>query len=136
MQATPYLNFNGNCREAFEYYAEVLGGKIEAMMTYGDSPAAGDTSPDQEDYIMHAYLVAGDVVLMASDVPPDMFQKAQGLYVSLHIDDPDEAERVFTALADGGEIKMPFEETFWARGFGMATDRFGTPWMVNCSKPE
>lgn len=139
MQATPYLNFDGRCREAFEFYAEVLDGKIEAMISHGESPIAAEVPSDRHDAIMHAYLVAGDVALMASDAPSDSYQAPQGLYVMLNVDDPDEADRLFEAFADGGTVQMPIEETFWALRFGMVVDRFGTPWMVNCSndwRPE
>lgn len=134
MQATPYLNFDGNCEEAFRFYEELLGGKIEAMMTHGNSPIAGEVPPEWHDRIMHAYLVAGDAVLMGSDSPPEYYQKPQGLYVSLSVDDPADAKRIFDALAEDGTVTMPFEKTFWAEGgFGMLVDRFGTPWMVNCA---
>ena len=84
--------------------------------------------------ILHARLVFGDNVLMASDAPPGRFEKMQGFSVSLVLKDPDEAERIFNAFANGGTVRMPLGETFWAIKFGMLTDRFGTPWMVNCEK--
>lgn len=133
MQVNPYLNFDGQCEEAFRFYEQVLGGKIEAMMTHGESPIAGEVPSEWHDRILHARLVVGDQVLMASDSPPEYYQKPQGLYVSLHVEDPAEAERIFRALAEGGTVTMPFQKTFWAAGgFGMLTDRFGTPWMINC----
>ena len=135
MQFTPYLNFNGQCAEAFRFYEQVLGGKIEMMMTHGDSPIAGEVPPTWHDRILHARLVVSDQVLMASDSPPEYYEKPQGLYVSLNVDNPADAERIFHALAENGTVKMPFEKTFWAAGgFGMLVDRFGTPWMVNCEK--
>lgn len=133
MKATPYLNFNGQCREAFEFYAECLGGTIVAMMTLGNSPVAEEVPSDQHNSIMHAYLVAGDVELMASDAIGGKYERPAGLYVSLQVDEPKEAERIFGAFEQGGTVIMPLEETFWARRFGMVVDRFGTPWMVNCS---
>lgn len=139
MKTTPYLNFNGDCREAFEFYAGVLNAKIEAMISMGDSPIAGEMPPETHDSIMHAYLVAGDVELMASDAMGGQYDKPAGLYVSLHVDSPDEADRIFNAFAVDGTVTMPLEETFWAKRFGMLIDRFGTPWMVNCSndwRPE
>lgn len=133
MQVNPYLSFDGQCAEALKTYAKVLGGKIEAMFTFGDSPAAGDVPPDWHDRIMHARLVVDGQVLMASDSPGERYEKPQGTYISLNVDKPADGERIFNALAKGGTVKMPFGKTFWAEGgFGMLVDRFGTPWMVNC----
>ena len=136
MQWNPYLGFNGNCQEAFKYYERVLGGKIIMMMTHADMPAEvqGQTPPGWKNKIMHARLVVGDQVLMGSDAPPDHFENTQGMSVALQIDDPNEAERIFAALADNGTVRMPIQPTFWATRFGMLTDRFGIPWMVNCEK--
>ena len=99
LQFTPYLNFNGQCTEAFRFYEQVLDGKIEMMMTHGDSPIAGEVPPTWHDRILHARLVVGDQVLMASDSPPEYYEKPQGLYVSLNVDNPADAERIFHALA-------------------------------------
>lgn len=135
MQVNPYLHFNGQCAEAFRFYEQVLGGRIEAMMKHGDSPMAEQVPPAWHDKIIHARLVMGDQVLMASDSPPEYYEKPQGLYVSLNVEKPSDAERIFTALAENGTVKMPFAKTFWAAGgFGMLVDRFGTPWMVNCEQ--
>ena len=135
MQMNPYLNFNGQCAEAFRFYEQVLGGKIESMMTHGESPIAGEVPSEWHDRILHARMVVDGQVLMASDSPPEYYAKPQGLYVSLQIDDSAQAARVFEALAKGGSVTMPFEKTFWAAGgFGMLVDRFGTPWMINCDQ--
>jgi PhnB protein len=134
MQLVPYLNFNGRCREAFECYARVLGGEIAAMLTFGETPAADHVPPELHAGIIHARLVAGDAVLMGSDCPPDRYETPAGISVCLQIADPAVAERVFNALAEGGNVVMPFGETFWALRFGMVTDRFGTPWMINCER--
>ncbi len=132
MNFTPYLNFNGDCAEAFRTYQRIIGGELE-LMTHGDSPMADQTPPESRDRIMHARLVIGDAVLMASDAPPEYYQKPQGNYVSLGVGEPAEAERIFRELSEGGTVQMPFEKTFWASGgFGMFVDRFGIPWMVNC----
>lgn len=128
----PYLMFNGQCEAAFKFYEQCLGGKITAMMTYGESPMAEQTSAEQRPKIMHAQLMVGNQELMGSDTPPEMFEEPKGFYVQLGIPDPTEAERVFHALAENGTVKMPFQETFWAYRFGMLVDRFGTPWMINC----
>ncbi|HEU4751933.1 MAG TPA: VOC family protein [Armatimonadota bacterium] len=132
MQAIPYLNFNGNCREAFSFYEQCFGGKIVAMFTHGETPAGEHCPGDWQELIMHARLTFDGGVLMASDAPPDRYEKPQGIWVSLHPETPAEAERIFHALAEGGDVMMPIQKTFWAERFGMVTDRFGIPWMVNC----
>jgi PhnB protein len=136
MQCNPYLLFNGNCEEAFKVYEKVLGGKIVAMAKVKDTPAAEHHTPDFQDKIMHARMTFGNNTLMASDAPAPHYEAMKGIQVSLNVDTPAEADRVFKALAEGGNIKMPIQETFWAQRFGMLTDRFGTPWMVNCDKPQ
>ena len=136
MKLNPYLNFPGTCREAMMAYQRVLGGDMVAMMTFADMPGDYEAPAELADTIGHARLIIGDQVLMASDVAPDRFKPMEGVSVTLNIDDPAEAERVFNALAEGGAIEMPLQETFWAFKFGLATDRFGTRWMVNCVKPE
>jgi PhnB protein len=133
VQIVAYLSFNGNCREAFEFYAKALGGEILMMMTARGTPAAEFVAPEHQDSIMHARLQVGDALLMGSDaMGPSGYQTPQGITVSLQLSDPAEAERIFAALGEGGEVWMPMEETFWALRFGGLTDRFGIPWMVNC----
>jgi PhnB protein len=134
MQASPHLHFRGNCREAFNFYAATLRGRIAFAMTYGESPAASQTPPEARDQIIHARLEFGDQALMGCDPPRERFQPAQGFNVLLTVQEPAEAERVFVALAREGSISMPFAQTFWAYRFGMCTDRFGIPWMVNCER--
>jgi PhnB protein len=136
MRANPYLTFDGTCEEALGAYAKILGGETVFMMPFAGSPVAGSTPAEWGKKILHARFVFGDNVLMACDAPPGRFQKTQGIMVTLNIDDPAEAERVFNALAEGGAITMPLAETFWAIKFGMLTDRFGTPWMINCEKKK
>lgn len=132
MKITPYLNFDGQCAEAFRFYEQVLGGKIEAMSTYDKSPMAEQVPPGWESRVLHTTLRIGDQLLMGADSLPGQHQKAQGISVSLHIDDPSEAERTFHALAEGGTATLPIQETFWAKRFGMLVDKFGIPWMINC----
>ena len=134
MQLTTYLNFDGQCEAAFRFYEQCLGGEIEAMLTHKETPAAEHVSEEWQDKIMHARLVVGDAVLMGSDSPPEYFEEPKGFSVSLQIDDPEEAERIFHALSENGTVRMPIQETFWAARFGMVTDRFGTPWMVDCEQ--
>ncbi|QSX36272.1 YciI family protein [Shewanella sedimentimangrovi] len=128
-----YLNFNGNCREAFELYERLLGGKIEKMIGFADMPPdmGGEGCGAMADGVMHACLSFGGGTLMGSDAPADRYQPPQGFYVQLHIDSLPRAKELFNALAEGGTVHMPFGETFWAEGFGMLVDAFGIPWMIN-----
>jgi PhnB protein len=135
MQLNPYLMFDGKCEAAFRFYEQALGGRIVAMTAYADTPAAQHMPSEMRGKIIHARLVVGDTILMGSDAPADRHERMQGFSVTLNSDTPEEAERVFGALAANGTITMPIQETFWARRFGMLTDRFGTPWMINCEKP-
>ncbi len=132
MQVHPYLNFNGQCEEAFKFYEECLGGRIVTMMSHGDSPIADQLPAEWHASILHARMDLGGTVLMGSDNPPGHASKPAGMYVALFADSAAEAERVFHALAENGQIQMPMEKTFWAERFGMLTDRFGTQWMINC----
>lgn len=135
MELNPYLTFNGQCEAAFKFYEKCLGGKIEMMMTHGQSPIADQVPANWRDKIMHVRMTAGGKVLMGSDAPPDRYQKPQGFSVSLSVAEPADAERMFKALAEGGSVQMPLQETFWALRFGALVDRFGIPWMVNCERP-
>lgn len=136
MMITPYLTFNGDCEAAMTRYQQVLGGEIVAMLRFEGSPTCDTLPADFKSKIMHACLVIGDQMVMASDAPPPMYRAPQGLSVSLQFDDAEEGRRVFDALAEGGTVTMAYQETFWATGFGMLTDRYGTPWMVNCSRGD
>ena len=136
MQPSTHLHFNGNCREAFDFYVETFGGRIVFAMTYGESPAAAGCSPPQSrDQIAHARIDFGGQFLLGCDTPAQHYHAPEGFNVMAAIEQPAEAERIFATLADGGKVTMPVQETFWAHRFGMVTDRFGTPWMVNCAKP-
>jgi len=132
MQLSPYLNFNGQCEAAFKFYERCLGGKIEAMITYAGTPAEEHAPPELRNKILHARLIVGGDALMGSDAPPDRYETPKGFSVSLQIDDPADAERIFHALAENGIVQMPIQQTFWADRFGMLVDQFGVPWMVNC----
>ena len=137
MNVNPYVSFDGRCAEAFKFYEETLGGKIVFMSTWGESPMKDDFPPEAQKKVMHATLQLGDYVIMGADPPGEHYHKPEGISISINIKEKAEAERVFNALAAGGKIQMPFQETFWAPGFGMCTDRFGIPWMVSCEhKPE
>ena len=124
-QLNAYLSFNGNCAEAMRFYEKVLNGKLEALLTFGQTPVA-DQTPAED------YLVVDGQVLMAADAPSGMtYQPMRGCALALSYKTADEAKRVFDALAEGGKITMPFNPSFWADGFGMVDDRFGTHWIVN-----
>jgi PhnB protein len=135
MKLNAYLFFDGQCEAAFRFYEKVLGGKIEAMLPHEGTPAAGQVSSEWLKKILHARLSIGDNLLMGSDAPPGRFDQPQGFTVNIGVTDAGEAERIFHALAENGQVKMPIAETFWAVRFGMLVDQFGIPWMVNCEKP-
>jgi PhnB protein len=135
MQLIAHLNFSGQCANAFTFYERCLGGEIVTMLTHGDSPIAEQVPPEWRNAILHATLRIGDTVLMGCDVPPDHFAKPQGFSVTIGLDDPAEADRIFQALCEHATVRMPIQETFWALRFGMLVDQFGIPWMINCGRP-
>lgn len=131
-QFEPYLCFNGNCADAMRFYERTLGGRIEMMMKFSEAPPQPGQPPMQGDGIMHASMTLEGFRLMASDNPPGMaYEPMKGITVSLSYKTAAEGRRIFDALAEGGHVVMPFARTFWADGFGMVVDKFGTPWMVN-----
>ncbi len=136
MQACcPYLFFDGQADEAMRTYQRILGGDLK-VMRYGDQPADAGTpppgcEPSDRNRVMHAFLQFPGGLLMCSDAPnTSMFEAARGMSVNLTLDDATQARHVFDQLAPGAQVRMPFGPTFWADGFGMLVDRFGTPWMV------
>ncbi len=138
MRYVPYLSFNGNCREAFEFYAKVFDGEIKGMFTHADAPSTEEIPAELHGRIMNAYMVADGAELMGADF---MMQgegdvKPSGFCVSIHLENEDRARRIFDAFAEGGMIFIPYGPSFWAKQFGMVTDRFGTPWMINCGMIE
>ncbi|ANB17544.1 VOC family protein [Dokdonella koreensis] len=135
MQLNAYLSFDGQCADAFGFYAKVLNGTLDLTRAPAGSPLADQMPPGWGDRVLHARLAVGESVLMGSDCPSGEFRPAQGLQVNIGVDDEAEAERIFGALSEGATVQMPLAETFWARRFGMLVDRYGTPWMVNCLKP-
>ena len=134
MKFSPHLSFSGQCEKAFKFYAQCLGAKIQMMMTYGESPVAGEVPSDWRAKILHASLALGDQTLSGADAPPDRYHKPQGISVTIDIESPAEADRIFKTLAEEGAVQMPIQETFWAQRFGMLVDQFGIPWMINCGK--
>lgn len=136
MKLSTYLNFDGNTREAFEFYAGLFGGRIVAMKTFGETPGCENMPEVDRDKIMHARLEIGGDALMATDATSQYpYRKIHCAYVVFDADGPEDAERIFAALAAGGEVEMPMQETFWAHRYGITVDRFGVPWMINHAKP-
>jgi PhnB protein len=135
MKLNTYLNFHGNCRAAFEFYEQHLGGKIAFLMTYGDAPDAPDKSEQARNAVLHATIVIAGVPLQASDVMRDDYGPIRSSYLSLVVNSTEEAERIFALLSEDGQTFMPMQETFWANRFGMCRDRFGVPWMIGAERP-
>jgi PhnB protein len=136
MKLHTYLNYGGNCEEALRFYEKHLGGKIVMMMKFGDQPEAAANAPaGMKNAVLHARITIGDTLLMASDGPPDRFQPMRSVYLSLGVGSNEEAERIHKLLADGGEIFMPMQETFFAHRFSMLRDKFGTSWMIIHERP-
>jgi PhnB protein len=130
MQLLTYLNYGGNCRQAFEFYVANLGGKITMMMTHAEAPGAVNVPPELKNAVLHARLELGGTSVLGADVPPQRFQPMRSAYLTLLLDSIDEAERVYALLTDGGEVFMQMEETFFAHRFAMLRDKFGTSWML------
>ncbi len=129
-----HLLFSGHCESAFRFYEQSIGGDSLTMLTYGDSPTPEQVPLEWRDKIVHATLAVGDTVLAGADVLPEQYKRPQGFYVLLEIARPPEAERVFRALGEGGEVQMPLQKTFWSPAFGVLTDQFGVSWEINCGQ--
>lgn len=125
-----YLVFNGQCEEAFKFYEKVLSGRTTAIARYSDTPVAEQFPPDWRNKIIHGKIIIGGVALMASDSPPGRYETPQGFSLSFSANGTAEAERIFKALEEKGDVKMPMQKTFFAERFGMVVDRFGIPWMI------
>lgn len=135
MDVSPYLRFDGRCREAFETYAALFGGRVEFLMTVGESPHAGESPPERQGDVLHARLRLAGRLVMGADAPPEWRSAPAGFSMSVNLADAGEARRIFEALAEGGTVTAPFGATFWSAGFGMVVDRFAIPWMVNVDAP-
>lgn len=135
MKLHTYLNFAGTCREALQFYEKHLGGKIAMMSTFDQMPDPKNIPPGLEKGVLHARMELGGTILMASDGPKDRVQPMRSAYLSLSVDTEAEAERIYAALSDGGEIFMPLAETFFATRFAQFRDRFGINWMLLCERP-
>ncbi|MDP2306126.1 MAG: VOC family protein [Pseudomonadota bacterium] len=135
-QLAIHLSFDGTCAEAFAFYKATLGAEISMMMSYADSPMAAQVPAEQASRILHASLELGAQRIMGADaIQGHPYQGSQGFAVSLSYPTVDEARRVHAAMGEGGTIVMPFGPTFWARGFGMVTDRFSVTWMMSAEQP-
>ena len=134
VDVNPYLSFNGKCEAAFKFYQQCLGGQELSFHKYAGSPMENEVPAEWRDRVMHATLLCGKTALMGADTPPQYYREVQGFSVSVNVDKTEDAERVFNALAQGGKIQMPIQQTFWAARFGMLIDKFGIPWMVNCNQ--
>ena len=133
MQVQPYLFFDGRCEEAVEFYRNVLGAEVTMLMRFKDSPEPpqpGMVPPGAEDKVMHANFRLGDSTVMASDGRCQGQPSFQGFSLTLSVTSEAEAERLFAALGDGGQVQMPLTKTFFSQRFGMIADRFGVSWMV------
>jgi PhnB protein len=133
MQLDIYLNYGGNCEEAFRFYEQHLGGTITVIMRHGDQPGPTPVAPESKGKVLHARLRLGGTDVLGADIPT--YQPMRSAYLSLTLDRIEEAERVYALLAEDGEIFMPMAETFFAHRFAMLRDRFGTSWMLMHPKP-
>ena len=133
MKMNTYVNFAGKCADAFRFYEQHLGGKIGMMMTHGQGPEQARVNPEWKDAVLHARIAIGGTELMGADIPSAAPMRSA--YLSLGVESDAEAERVFSALADGGEVFMPLQETFFATRFAQLRDRFGINWMIMRERP-
>jgi PhnB protein len=133
MKMNTYVNFAGACAEAFRYYEKHLGAKVGMLMTHGQAPGQSHVKPEWKDAVLHARISIGDTELFAADIPGA--EPMRSAYLTLAMDSDAEAERVFSALSDGGQVLMPMEETFFASRFGQVRDRFGINWMILHERP-
>src|SRR5215469_16864437 len=130
MQVQPYLNFNGRCEEALEFYQRALGAEVTALMRFKECPDRSMVAPGSDDKVMHSSLRVGDTIVMASDGQCQGSGNFEGISLTLTVRDEAEAEQRFGALSDGGKVQMPLTKTFFSPRFGMLADRFGVTWMV------
>src|SRR5882724_6280019 len=133
MQLNTYLNYGGNCAQAFKFYEQHLGGKITMMMKHGENPGPSNVPAEWKNAVLHARIKIGGTELLGADIPG--YQPMRSAYLSLTVSSVKEAERIYSLLSEGGEIFMPIEETFFAERFAMLRDRFGTSWMILHPKP-
>ncbi|HUN61967.1 MAG TPA: VOC family protein [Candidatus Sulfotelmatobacter sp.] len=135
MKLHTYLNYGGNCEEAFRFYEQHLGGKVTFLMRHEESPASSNVPESWQKKVLFSRMTLGQTDIMGNDVPADRFQPMRSVYLSLTVDSIAEAERIHNLLADGGQIFMPLQETFFAFRFSMLRDKFGTSWMIIHERP-
>jgi PhnB protein len=133
MKMHTYVNFSGHCAEAFHFYEKHLGGKISMLMTHGQAPDQSKVNPDWKDLVLHARISIGDTELMGADIP--RAEPMRSAYLSLSVESDAEAEQIFSALSEGGEVFMKMQDTFFATRFGQLRDRFGLNWMILHERP-
>ncbi|HXE62908.1 MAG TPA: VOC family protein [Bryobacteraceae bacterium] len=133
MRLNTYVNFAGKCAEAFRYYEAHLGGKTGMMMMHDQAPDQSQVKPEWKDMVLHATITIGGTELMGADIPKA--EPMRSAYLTLNVESDAEAERIFAALSDGGQVLMGLQETFFATRFGQARDRFGMNWMILHSRP-
>jgi PhnB protein len=137
MNVNPYVQFGGRCAEAFEYYKQHLGATDVVLMTFAGSPGEAMAPPEWRDKVIHGALKLGAGTIMGTDgMPGQPYNGMQGCALALAVDTPDDAERMFGALSQGGKVTMPMAASFFAQKFGMVTDQFGVAWMVICEAPH
>ena len=136
MQISCHLSFSGSCEAAFRTYHRILGGELMPMVTYGQSPMADQVPADWQSKILHATLRIGDEELLGADVHPGAAVQHQGFAIVLGIAGIERGKEIFHALAEGGSVSVPFQQTFWSPGYGMLVDRFGVPWEINCEADQ
>lgn len=136
MKLNTYLQFNGNCEAALTFYGEIFNGKVE-LMHFRDAPPCEGMDAPPPDHVMHGCVTFADQTLMGTDATmAAAAEPMKGAHVVINTDDTEQAEELFAALAREGSVQMPLEKTFWAERYGIVTDRFGTPWMINCAAVE
>jgi PhnB protein len=132
MKVQAYITFSGRCEEALEFYKRFIGAEVTSLMRWKESPQADMKGPPgYEEKIMNATFRIGETHLMADDGMGDKTAEFKGMTLAIEVADDTEAKRVFTALGEGGKVTMSLMKTFWTSSFGMLTDKFGVPWMVN-----
>ena len=136
MKVLTYLNYGGNCRQAFEFYAQHFGGTITMLTRHGEQPDASKVPDEWRAKVLHARIEMGGTTILGADIPADRFQPMRSAYLSLSVDSTAEAERIYGLLSDGGQIFMPMAETFFAFRFAMLRDKFGTSWMILHERPR
>ena len=136
MQLHTYLNYGGNCEQAFRFYEQHLGGKITMLMRHGEQPDPSRVAPEWRNAVLHARITLGGTELLGADIPPDRFQPIRSAYLSLTLSSIEEAERIYALLAKDGQIFMPMQTTFFASRFAMLRDSFGTSWMILGPTPQ